>query len=197
MSDEHDIPVKVIDRRWWATNPEGTADREASSASLKPTYVEELERQVAEKDKQVQEYIGKYRQASSEFEEARLRLRREISKDVERARREVLAEILEVVDNFDRAVDSARQAQSVEAVVQGIDIVRRHFLSKLEGLGVTPDRSVRPIVRSAAARSGHDGPDLFTRAGRGRCRDRPSRIPRRRGRASACDGCRREGGILT
>ena len=77
MSDEHDIPVKVIDRRWWATNPEGTTDREASSASLKPTYVEELERQVAEKDKQVQEYIGKYRQASSEFEEARLRLRRE------------------------------------------------------------------------------------------------------------------------
>jgi len=137
MSDEHDIPVKVIDRRWWATNPEGTADREASSASLKPTYVEELERQVAEKDKQVQEYIGKYRQASSEFEEARLRLRREISKDVERARREVLAEILEVVDNFDRAVDSARQAQSVETVVQGIDLVRRHFLSKLEGLGVT------------------------------------------------------------
>lgn len=137
MSDEHDIPVKVIDCRWWATNPEGTANREASSASLKPTYVEELERQVAEKDKQVQEYIGKYRQASSEFEEARLRLRREISKDVERARREVLAEILEVVDNFDRAVDSARQAQSVEAVVQGIDVVRRHFLSKLEGLGVT------------------------------------------------------------
>ena len=137
MSDEHDIPVKVIDRRWWAANPEGTTDREASSASLKPTYVEELERQVAEKDKQVQEYIGKYRQASSEFEEARLRLRREISKDVERARREVLAEILEVVDNFDRAVDSARQAQSVEAVVQGIDLVRRHFLSKLEGLGVT------------------------------------------------------------
>ena len=39
-----------------------------------------------------QEYIAKYRQASSEFEEARLRLRREISKDVERARREVLAE---------------------------------------------------------------------------------------------------------
>jgi molecular chaperone GrpE len=49
----------------------------------------------------------------------------------------VLAEILEVVDNFDRAVDSARQAQSVETVVQGIDLVRRHFLSKLEGLGVT------------------------------------------------------------
>src|SRR6476619_3823552 len=137
MSDEHDIPVKVIDRRWWAANPEGTTDREASSASLKPTYVEELERQVAEKDKQVQEYIGKYRQATSEFEEARLRLRREIAKDVERARREVLAELLEVVDNLDRAVDAAGPTASLESVVQGIEMVRRQFIAKLEALGVS------------------------------------------------------------
>jgi molecular chaperone GrpE len=137
MPDSHDIPVKVIDRRWWANNPEAASDRESSSGSLKPTYVEELERQLAEKDKLVQEYIGKYRQASNEFEEARLRLRREISKDVERTRREVLSEILEVLDNLDRAVDSAKQAQSIDSVIQGIDLVRRQFLSKLEGLGVT------------------------------------------------------------
>src|SRR6476469_1370533 len=137
MSDEHDIPVKVIDRRWWAANPEGTTDREASSASLKPTYVEELERQVAEKDKQVQEYIGKYRQASSEFEEARLRLRREISKDVERARREVLAEMLEVLDNLERAVEAAGSAPPADALLQGVEMVRRQFLAKLESLGVT------------------------------------------------------------
>jgi molecular chaperone GrpE len=133
-----DIPVKVIDRRWWANTAEATSDRDSSSSgSLKPTYVEELERQVAEKDRLLQETLGKYRQASNEFEEARLRLRREISKDVERARREVLSEILEVVDNLDRAVDSAGRAQSVEAVIQGVDLVRRQFLSKLEGLGVT------------------------------------------------------------
>ena len=136
MSEEVDIPVKVVDRRRWREDGEANPAA-AQPTSLKPTYVEELEQRVAQAEKQAQEYIGKYRQASSEFEEARLRLRREISKDVERARREVLAEILEVVDNFDRAVDSARQAQSVEAVVQGIDLVRRHFLSKLEGLGVT------------------------------------------------------------
>lgn len=137
MADEHDIPVKVVDRRWWA-NSETSGDREASGgASLKPTYVEELERQVAEKDRLVQEYIGKYRQASSEFEEARLRLRREIAKDVERARREVLAELLEVVDNLDRAVDAAGPTASIESVVQGIEMVRRQFIAKLEGLGVT------------------------------------------------------------
>jgi molecular chaperone GrpE len=166
MSSEHDIPVKIVDRRWWATNPEGNAESDVPAAPAKPTYVEELERQIAEKDRLIQEYITKYRQASSEFEEARLRLRREIGKDVERARREVLAEILEVVDNLDRAVESAAGAQSVEAVVQGVELVRRHFLAKLESLGVARiDAEAQPfdpelheaITTVPASSSGQDG----------------------------------------
>jgi len=80
-SKEHEIPVKVVDRRWWARGEDGG---EPAERSTKPTYVEELERQVAEKDRIAQEYIAKYRQAASEFEESRLRLRREISKDIDR-----------------------------------------------------------------------------------------------------------------
>ena len=133
MSDnEHEIPVKVVDRRWWARGDDGAAPERSS----KPTYVEELEQQLAEKDRTAQEYIAKYRQAASEFEESRLRLRREIAKDVERGRREILADLLEVVDNLDRAIDSARQSPSPDALLQGVEMVRRQFLSKLEGLGV-------------------------------------------------------------
>ena len=133
MSDkEHDIPVKVVDRRWWANTEASAAEREGGS-SLKPTYVEELEQQIVEKDKQIQEYLTKYRQASSEFEEMRLRLRREISKDIERTRREILSELLEVVDNLERALDAAKRSPSAEALLQGVEMVRRQFLSKLEG----------------------------------------------------------------
>jgi molecular chaperone GrpE len=145
MANEHDIPVKIVDRRWWANTPDAASDREASSGSLKPTYVEELERQLADKDRLLQEYMTKYRQASSEFDEARLRLRREIAKDVERARRDVLVEMLEVLDNLDRAADSSG-GQSADALLQGIDLVRRQFLSTLEGLGVTRiDAAGRPF----------------------------------------------------
>jgi molecular chaperone GrpE len=138
VSKEEEIPVKVVDRRWWANAGASPSDRETSSSSLKPTYVEQLEQQVAEKDKQVQEYIAKYRQASAEFDEARLRLRREISKDVERARREVISELLEVVDNLERAIDSGHRASSTEALLQGVEMVQRQFLSKLDSLGVKP-----------------------------------------------------------
>lgn len=136
MSDkEHEIPVKVVDRRWWV-NQDAEAPREDTRGSGKPTYVEELERQIAEKDKQAQEYLAKYRGAAAEFEEARLRLRREISKDIERSRREILADLLEVVDNLDRALESARKGDSVDALLQGVEMVRRQFLQKLEGFGV-------------------------------------------------------------
>ncbi len=135
MSDkEHDIPVKVVDRRWWARGDDGSDP--GPSAASKPTYVEDLERQLAEKDRIAQEFIAKFRQAAAEFEESRLRLRREIGKDVERGRREILADLLEVVDNLDRALDAARQSPSPDALLQGVEMVQRQFLAKLEGFGV-------------------------------------------------------------
>lgn len=135
MADkEHEIPVKVVDRRWWA-NPDAAPGAEGAS-SRKPSYVEQLEEQLAEKDRQVQEYLTKYRQASSEFDEARLRLRREVAKDVERTRREVLSEMLEVLDNLDRALEAASRSSSSDALLQGVELVQRQFLSKLESLGV-------------------------------------------------------------
>jgi molecular chaperone GrpE len=167
MSDrEQDIPIKVVDRRWWANTDAAAGSSESAATSLKPTYVEELEQKVAEKDKQIQEYLTKYRQAAGEFEEMRLRLRREISKDIERTRREILSELLEVVDNLERALEAARRSPSADALLQGVEMVRRQFLSKLEGLGVTPidstDTRFDPLLHEAistvpAASSDQDG----------------------------------------
>ncbi|MCA1561468.1 MAG: nucleotide exchange factor GrpE [Acidobacteria bacterium] len=163
MADkEHEIPVKVVDRRWWANTGEA-AETDAPSRDIKPSYVEQLEQQVAEKDRQVQEYIAKYRQAAAEFEDARLRVRREVSKDVERGRREILSDLLEVVDNLDRAIESARQGASPASLLQGVEMVRRQFLSKLEGLGVTrievTDQPFDPSVHEAITTVPSSSPD--------------------------------------
>jgi molecular chaperone GrpE len=161
---DRDVTVKVVDRRRWA-NAGAAGESTASDApgSLKPTYVEQLEQQLAEKDRQAQEFISKYRQASAEFEDARLRLRREIAKDVERARRDVIIEMLEVLDNLDRAIASAQAAGTPDsALLQGVELVRRQFLAKLESLGVQRiesagqpfDPSVHEAVTMVPAASG-------------------------------------------
>jgi len=138
MSDEHEIPVKVVDRRWWARDKEAASGEPRGS---KPSYVEELERRVADAEKQAQEYLGKYRQSAQEFEQARARMRKELGKDAERNRREVLISLLEVVDNLDRAIDAALAVRSGQAaaddpLLQGVEMVRQQFLAKLEGFGI-------------------------------------------------------------
>ena len=177
MSDkdnEHDIPVKVVDRRWWANPDASGTSSDGATTSLKPTYVEELEQKVAEKDKQIQEDLTKYRQASSEFEEMRLRLRREITKDIERTRREILSELLEVVDNLERALDAARRSPSADALLEGVEMVRRQFLSKLEGLGRQADRVRRRPLRPRAPRSHQHRASGVARSGRHGRRRHPS-----------------------
>jgi molecular chaperone GrpE len=136
QSKPSDSGIRVVDRRWWVRG-DGEDEPSAEVPSLKPSYVETLERQLAEKDQLLQDTIAKYRAAAAEFDEARARLRKEIAKDVERARRAVLVELLEVVDNLDRAIEAAKAGGSADALVQGVELVRQQFLAKLEGFGVT------------------------------------------------------------
>ena len=132
--------LKVTDRRWWARE-EGDAAAAPEEPKLKPTYVEELEAKVAMKDQEIQSLIAKYRGASDEFDQARARLRKEVSKDVERGRRSLLVSFLEVLDNLDRALDAAGD-RSGDPFVQGVSLVRQQFLATLEGLGV---RRLEPL----------------------------------------------------
>jgi molecular chaperone GrpE len=127
-------PVKVVDRRWWARGGDAPA---AEPAVGKPSYVEELEQRLAERDRQVQQALQQMKAASTEFDEARVRARREVVKEVERSKRAMLGELLDVLDNLDRALDAGASAQSVDALLEGVRLVRSQFLNRLEGFGIT------------------------------------------------------------
>ena len=134
--------LKVNDRRWWVRGEDAPGSEEPR---LKPAYVEELEGKLAAKDAELQEFIAKYRGASDEFDQARARLRKELSKDVERGRRSLIAGFLDVLDNLDRALDSAA-GRGDDPFVQGVSLVRQQFLTTLEGLGVRRNDSLgRPF----------------------------------------------------
>lgn len=127
--------LKVTDRRWWARQ-DADASTTSDAPNLKPTYIEELESRLAAKDAEIQQLLVKYRGAADEFEQARTRLRKEITKDVERSRRAVLVSFLEVLDNLDRAL-AAGADRTDDPFVQGVSLVRQQFLTTLEGLGVS------------------------------------------------------------
>ena len=123
MADNDIEPqLRVVDRRWWAQRgAEGsTAPNPDPTRGPKPTYIEQLERKLAD--------------ATSEFDQARTRMRRDMEREVERNVRAVMAELLDVVDNLDRAIAAAGDDDS--PLLAGVRLVRDQFLTKLEAFGV-------------------------------------------------------------
>jgi molecular chaperone GrpE len=133
--------VRVVDRRWWARGE--SADDAAPAPGLKPTYVEELEKQLAESQDRLQEFMTYHRRSLEEFEQVKLRIRRDVAREVERGRRAVLVELLEVLDNLDRAIAAAHEpkegpaSHGMDSLGRGVELVRDQFLSKLESFGVS------------------------------------------------------------
>ena len=102
---EPEPPIKFVDRRRWAGGADGAAETDVPLR--KPSYVEQLELQLAEKDAQLRDVIARYKEAAQEFDAARVRSRRDVVKEIERGKRTILAELLDVLDNLDRAIDAA------------------------------------------------------------------------------------------
>ena len=75
--------------------------------------------------------------ALDEFDQARARVRRDAAREIERGRRAVITDLLEVLDNLDRAIASAEaSAAAPDALARGVTLVRDQFLAKLAALGV-------------------------------------------------------------
>src|ERR1043166_5925694 len=138
MGKSPEEPLRVVDRRWWARPSAEEAPAEAEpERDRKPTYVEDLERQLADKSAHLQTIAAEHRRALEEFEQAKIRIRREVARDVERGKRAVVTELLDVLDNLDRAIASARESEAPGgALLRGVELVRDQFLAKLEALGV-------------------------------------------------------------
>ena len=125
--------VKVVDRRWWAQD--GAVEPDSAPVG-KPSYVEELEQRLAEKDRLLQEYIERYKGAAQEFDEARARARRDVAREVERGKRATLVDLLEILDNLDRALGAAQDPGAAPRLAQGVAMVRQQFMTLLEGHGI-------------------------------------------------------------
>ena len=133
-------PVKVVDRRWWARAIAEDAPapvEDTPSAFDKPSYVQELEQQLAEKNAQLQEYVNAVHEVQREFEAMRARVRKDAARDAELNRRAVFADLLDVIDNLDRALVAARSGGSADQLAQGVELVRQQFLHKLANYGIS------------------------------------------------------------
>jgi molecular chaperone GrpE len=109
---------------------------EATGFTADSDRVAELEGQLsAERDRALR--------FAADMDNLRKRSRKEVEEALGRGRGEVLLEILPVIDSIDSALSSAAETEgSAAAVLEGVTMVRRQFLSAVERFGVTPIEAV-------------------------------------------------------
>jgi len=122
----------VVDRRASAMDDAAVAEAGATEpGSSKPAYVQQLEGLLVEKER-------KLREMAAEIGAAQERTRRESVREVERSRRVILVELLEVLDALDRALDASKEAGADEpsGLAEGVALVRDLLAQKLTAFGV-------------------------------------------------------------
>lgn len=139
-----DRSFKVVDRRHWVSDDDDESRAEPEPRIIEPgraaadvdERIDELTRQLAEKDLMLREILASHQESLSDLDGARMRIRREMGKEAEQSRRAFLVEFLDVIDNLDRALDAAQSARDPDALIQGVAMVRDLFVSKLGAFGV-------------------------------------------------------------
>jgi molecular chaperone GrpE len=127
---------KFSDRRFWVREQEGEEENEEVSSD-KPTYVQQLESRVEGAEKKLADYVRAYKQeVNVEWEKSKQRIEREAKKSVDRERRTMVAELLEILDLIDVSLDKAEKSHDIDSLLAGFSLIRSEFLRKLQGLGL-------------------------------------------------------------
>ena len=105
-------------------------DGAVSGAPEPDPRIADLERQLAEqKDRMLR--------AMAEADNIRRRAQRDAEDRVRYANESLVRELIPILDNFDRAVASARGAGGADSVVAGVELIQRELLRVLERAGVS------------------------------------------------------------
>ncbi len=115
--------------------------------------IERLQRELREKDATLRKYIAGHKEAVRQFEQSRVRLQKDVQNQVKLFTRKFLEDLLDVVDDLDRAIESFERDPNAEGFFEGVGMVHTQFLRKLKNLGVERMNSLNapfdPLVHEA------------------------------------------------
>ena len=109
------------------------------------TQVEEQTKQLEVLQKEIASLTDQLQRKQAEFDNYRKRIDRERSEFYQHGRREVLLEMLAVLDNFERAMTSAANTDDGAAFQQGVELIYKQFKDTLTKFGIQPIEAVGQI----------------------------------------------------
>ncbi len=119
--------------------PEGLPEAETNDTpqeSAAPPTIEQLEAEVRRYKAEAEQNWQQFLHAAADLENYKKQAARAREDAVERTRRAMLAVILSVVDNIERALEYSGQSDAAALIVEGIRMTHRQILDLLANMGV-------------------------------------------------------------
>ena len=116
---------------------EGTEESSSEEEPKKKKLFEKKNKK-DKRDEQIADLTDKLTRQMAEFDNYRKRTEKEKSAMYEVGAKDVIEKILDVVDNFERGLQSVPEEQKEDPFVQGMDKIYKQLMTTLEGLGVKP-----------------------------------------------------------
>jgi len=136
-ASQEDDEIRIEDKRHWAVDDaDSDGADDADEAPRQPTVIDEFRSRTETAEAKLQEYIEAFKSFRDEQEQVRARLNRDVERKVQLMFSELIASLLESVDDLDLALSHARQTPEAEALAQGVSMARTRFIRALEQAGV-------------------------------------------------------------
>ncbi len=128
-----------------------------------PEKTEDLQVQLEEEKKRSKEYLNRVTYLQADFENLRKRCDRQIQQVTQYSNERLLIQLLDVVDELELAIKTAKATESARALVEGVEMTLKRLRKVLEQEGVTPiiseGKPFDPSKHSAIAAEERDDVD--------------------------------------
>lgn len=104
----------------------------------KEPTVAELQQQLAEKDKVIEDYTNHLKRLQADFENYVKRSDKERIEVIKFANEKLVMKLLIILDDFERSLEQMKKTQTQQEVIHGVDIVFKEFHKILEAEGLKP-----------------------------------------------------------
>lgn len=98
--------------------------------------MQDLEERLVQEQDKAQEYLRRLQYLQADFENYRKRTEREAAELAVRCNEKLVAELLCVVDDLERALDSGKETDDASALLKGVEMIHRNLTRMLEREGL-------------------------------------------------------------
>ncbi len=128
--------------------------KEHKESKAKEVEIQELREKMADIEKERDELLGKLQRVSADYANFQKRVPRQIADSLGYEKERIFRSLLPALDNFERTLQNARSAESVDTLVEGIrivydqmlDILKSHEVASTNALGEIFDPSRHEAV---------------------------------------------------